>query len=110
GTKNKFYSPEFKILVILDMIKNNFSYSESRRRHGVSETNCLRNWHKAYLDEGILGLMKYNSKQESPKKDSNPESYEDLKSENIYLKMENEYLKKLSALVQKMEQTSKVKR
>ena len=110
GGKNKKYSPEFKISVILDMRNNCLSYSETMRKHfldlGTRNFRFLKQWERKYLEEGIEGLVKDNRGRPSvngkrcgrpPKLDKQVE--EDLIAENQRLRMENEYLKKLNALV-----------
>ena len=63
--------------------------------------HTLRNWERIYLEEGAEGLMRERrgrgSKGRPPKFDKKVE--EDLIAENQGLRMEIEYLKKLSALV-----------
>ena len=113
GTKNKIYSPEFKISVILDMRENHLSYKEAVRRYDLGKVDSggarqmLQRWERKYLEEGIEGLEKDNrgrptangkKRGRPPKLDKQVE--EDLIAENQRLRMENEYLKKLNALVQ----------
>ena len=112
GIKNKNYSPEFKISVILDMRNNHLSYSETVRKYWGTQTKAetanyrftLRNWERIYLEEGEIGFMEEKRGRKStgrPRKkplDKNVE--EDLIAENQRLRMENECLKKLNALVQ----------
>ena len=112
GTRNKNYSPEFKISVILDMRNNHLSYSETVRKYWGTQTKAetanyrftLRNWERIYLEEGKIGFMEEKRGRKStgrPRKkalDKNVE--EDLIAENQRLRMENECLKKLNALVQ----------
>ena len=113
GTKNKNYSPEFKLSVILDMRNNHLSYHETIRKYwgnDVYEQNYIKQvqrWERKYLEEGVAGLEKENRGRPSengkkrgrpPKLDKQVE--EDLIAENQRLRMENEYLKKLNALVQ----------
>ena len=65
GTRNKNYSPEFKISVILDMRNNHLSYSETVRKYWGTQTKAetanyrftLRNWERIYLEEGEIGFM-----------------------------------------------------
>ena len=112
GQKLKTYSPEFKISVILDMRNNHLSYSETVRKYWGTQTKAetanyrftLRNWERIYLEEGEIGFMEEKRGRKStgrPRKkalDKNVE--EDLIAENQRLRMENECLKKLNALVQ----------
>ena len=112
--KNKVYSGEFKIGVIMDMRENYLSHRETVRKYWNTQNrteedkylHTLRNWERIYLEEGVKGLMKERrgkgSKGRPPKLDK--ETEEDLISENQRLRMEIEYLKKLDALVRKREQ------
>ena len=118
GRKNKVYSPEFKIGVIMDMRKHRLGYNETIRKYqlGGVQTggarNMLRRWERIFLEEGTEGLMKERrgrasaasgtKKGRPPKLDSRVE--EDLIAENQRLRMEIEYLKKLDALVREREE------
>ncbi len=83
------------------------SYHETVRKYelGNDQTggarSMLQRWERIYLEEGAEGLMKERrcrgSKGRTAKLDKKTE--EDLIAENQRLRMENEYLKKLSALV-----------
>lgn len=111
---SKKYSAEFKIGVIMDMREHHMGYRETARKYwGVSrgeDLNYMNNvirWERRYLEEGAEGLMKERRgracstggtrKGRPPKLDKKVE--EDLIAENQRLRMEIEYLKKLSALV-----------
>ena len=112
GTKNKNYSPEFKISVILDMRSKDLSYSETVRKYWGTQTKAetanyrftLRNWERIYLEEGEIGFMEEKRGRKSTgrprKKTLDEQVEEDLIAENQRLRMENECLKKLNALVQ----------
>ena len=114
GTKNKNYSAEFKISVIMDMRKNHLGYCETVRKYGLGSTqsggaiNTLHRWERIYLEEGAAGLMTERRGRKSTgrprKKPLDKCVEEDLIAENQRLKMEIEYLKKLSALVLAEEQ------
>ena len=114
GRKNKVYSAEFKIGVIMDMREHHMGYCETVRKYwdvtGGQEKNyknIVKRWERIYLEEGAEGLMKESRgracsadgtrKGRPPKLDKKVE--EDLIAENQRLRMEIEYLKKLSALV-----------
>ena len=107
GRKNKVYSAEFKIGVIMDMREHRLSYCETVRKYELGKVTTggaiamVQRWERIYLEEGAEGLMKERrgrgSKGRPPKLDKKTE--EDLIAENQRLRMENEYLKKLSALV-----------
>lgn len=113
GRKNKVYSAEFKIGVIMDMRKHHLGYRKTVRKYWDinkgQEQNYLKQiqrWERIYLEEGAEGLMKERrgrgSKGRPPKLDKKTE--EDLIAENQRLRMEIEYLKKLSTLVLAEEQ------
>ena len=113
GRKNKVYSAEFKIGVIMDMRKHHLGYRETVRKYWDinkgQEQNYLKQiqrWERIYLEEGAEGLMKERrgrgSKGRPSKLDKKTE--EDLIAENQRLRMEIEYLKKLSTLVLAEEQ------
>ena len=111
--KNKIYSPEFKMCVIMDMRDHRLSYSETVRKHNLGPVESggaramLQRWERIFLEEGAEGLMKErrgragkasgSNKGRPPKLDKKVE--EDLIAENQRLRMEIEYIKKLSALV-----------
>ena len=114
GRKNKVYSAEFKIGVIMDMREHHLGYRETVRKYwDVSKgqeanyKNAVQRWERIYLEEGAEGLMKERrgkacstsgtNRGRPPKLDKKVE--EDLIAENQRLRMEIEYLKKLSALV-----------
>ena len=121
---NTKYSPEFKISVILDMREHRLGYRETARKYKLtvtSETSAatmVQRWERIYLEEGAEGLMKERRgracktsgtrKGRPPKLDKKVE--EDLIAENQRLRMEIEYLKKLSALVLAEEQKNGKKR
>ena len=122
GKKYKNYSPEFKIRVIMDMREHRLSYHETVRKYelGNDQTggarSMLQRWERIFLEEGAEGLMKERRGKNNtsgkrgrpPKLDRKVE--EDLIAENQRLRMEIEYLKKLSALVLAEEQKNGKKR
>ena len=127
GRKNKVYSAEFKIGVIMDMREHKLGYRETARKYNLirqSETaaaSMIHRWERIYLEEGAAGLMAERCGRKStgrPRKQPLEKSVEeDLIAENQrlkervqYLEAENEYIKKLSALVYAEEQKSGKKR
>lgn len=116
----KKYSPEFKLSVILDMREHRLNYSETMRKyfpHLADSKNFqfLKAWERIYLEEGAAGFMVERrgrgSKGRPKKKPLPPEDLIDelqkLRERNEYLEMENEYLKKLDALIRAEEQKKK---
>lgn len=118
GSKQKKYSAEFKISVIIDMREHRLGYKETIRKYWDNskgrEPNYIKQvqrWERIYLEEGAEGLMKERRGRKGgrpPKLDKKVE--EDLIAENQRLRMEIEYLKKLSALVLAEERENDKKR
>lgn len=126
GKKQKKYSPEFKKSVILDMREHHLAKREAVRKHWGAKTRAeeekyvatLRKWERIYMEEGIEALMEEkrgrHSYAKEEKETTPPEpdnkTREELINENRRLRMELEYLKKLSALVLAEERKSGKKR
>ena len=125
GRENRKYSTEFKMCVIMDMREHHLGYKETVRKYwDISKgqennyKNIVKRWERIFLEEGAEGLMKErrgrackasgSNKGRPPKLDRKVE--EDLIAENQRLRMEIEYLKKLSALVLAEEQKNGKKR
>ncbi len=128
---NRKYSPEFKISCIIDMRDHNLSYSETARKYLCEKgqesifKGRLKLWERIFLEEGEAGFYierrgrkrkMDNPNKGRPKKKLDKQVKQDLIAENQQLKerveqleMENEYLKKLDALVQKRLQNQKKK-
>ena len=107
----------------MDMREHHLSYRETVRKYwdvsqGQEENykNIVKRWERIFLEEGAEGLMKERRGKNNtsakrgrpPKLDRKVE--EDLIAENQRLRMEIEYLKKLSALVLAEEQKNGKKR
>lgn len=122
GRKNKKYSAEFKLSVIMDMRGEGLSYHETMRRYfpfmDERNFNFIKKWEKIYDTEGLEGLAKerrgrksnMDGKKRGRPRKVKPEITNDLEAENKrlrerleYLEAENAYLKKLSALIQQEE-------
>ena len=63
GRKNKTYSPEFKISVIMDMREHHLGYRETIRKYWddgqeANHLSKIRLWERIFLEEGAEGLMK----------------------------------------------------
>ena len=98
----------------MDMREHHLGYCETVRKYWPvtgsnvdNYKNAVKRWERIFLEEGAEGLMKERRgracaasgtrKGRPPKLD--PKVEEDLIAENQRLRMEIEYLKKLSALV-----------
>lgn len=101
GKPNKRYTPEFKIKVVETMRKEKLSYRETAREFEISNHHRVSDWERIYLEEGKEGFYverrgrKSTGRPAKLKKDVE----EDLIAEVQRLRAENDYLKKLNALV-----------
>lgn len=121
GRKNKKYSPEFKISVIMDMRENHLSYTGTMRKYfpnkDTKDYEIVKKWERIYLKEGVEGLKierrgrgtkMDNPKIGRPKKmpevvEGSENELEQLRKKVYYLEAENAYLKKLDALIREEE-------
>ncbi len=110
ANSGKHHDGQFKVDVIEYMHKNHVSSYTAAAHFNVSRTQIQR-WERIYYERGALALMEKMNKSQSPgrKPRKLPDDNQDLLKELEYLRMENEYLKKLSALVQKREQEKQKK-
>lgn len=108
--KQRVYSGEFKQTVVETLRREHLSYNEAARRFGIGGHTRIRKWERIYLEEGPQGL--YSEKHRALRTAGSPKAKPDdamakLVAENYRLKMENDYLKKLNALVLEEEQRDK---
>ena len=105
------YDGAFKVMVVEYMHSNHLSYASTAAYFGVKCDSNVANWERIYYEEGPEGLLRKkprgrppkcmgNKKTVSQKKELSEATKEDLIAEVQRLRMENEYLKKLRALVQ----------
>jgi transposase len=121
GLKKKFshYTAEFKLLVLNHMWDNKLSRRETMALFNIRNRAGLRDWEKRYRDGGIDALvsrqrgrprtMPDTGTKPPPPPDDEKRSREELLTELSYLRMENDYLKKLKALVQTKKNPAKRK-
>ena len=113
GKPNKRYTPEFKKLVVETMQQEQLSYSETARRFEVNGHRRIQDWERIYLTEGPEGFAierRGRSSKGRPPKQLPKEVEEDLLAEVQRLRAENDYLKKLQALVLEDERRQHKKR
>ena len=100
------YDGQFKQNVVEYMHNNHLSLTETAIKFNLGNHNVVGKWERIYYEEGPQGLYierrgrSKNMSSKPKKKNLNKEIEEDLIAENQRLRMENEYLKKLNALVQ----------
>lgn len=112
GVPNKRYTPEFKKQVVEIMLKEKLSYRETARRFEVSSDTRIKDWERIYFTEGPEAFAvehRGHSSTGRPRK-LPKEVEEDLLSEVQRLRAENEYLKKLQALVLEDERRQRKRR
>jgi transposase len=110
GVSKITYSGEFKQQAVEFMRENNLSCRDAATKFGISKSMVNRLEH-TYLEEGVESL--YIVRRVQASKSVNPkigrpsvmskQVEEDLIEENQRLRMENEYLKKLNALIREKE-------
>lgn len=105
GKPDSRYTGEFKQKVIEDIRENRLSYRETMRKYGIKGKCTINAWERIYLEEGAAGLyVERRGRTAGPQMGRPPKLEktveEDLIAENQRLRMENDYLKKLNALIQ----------
>lgn len=112
------YDGSFKLEVLEWMGRNRATLPETALHFNISTPSTIWMWEKKYEEKGIEALFKRRGRpKDMPanhenKQGKNEESseLERLQRENRMLKIENEYLKKLRALIQEPKDTDKSKR
>ena len=115
--KNRYYSREFKLQTINRVLVNYESVRQVAIDIGLASDGILHNWLSKFKENGYNVVEKKKGRKTKsmtkPKKNdkelSEKEKIKKLEEENLYLKAENEYLKKLRALVQERELKEKKK-
>ncbi|WP_338981481.1 IS3 family transposase [Fusobacterium nucleatum] len=115
--KNRVYSKDFKLQTINRVLVNHESPRQVAIDIGLASNGILHNWLSKFKENGYNVIEKKKGRKSKsmtkPKKNdkalSEKEKIKQLEEENIYLKAENEYLKKLRALVQERELKEKKK-
>ncbi len=99
------YSGEFKQNVVEYMHENNLSVVQTAIHFNLGSIDQATRWERIYYEEGPQALYeerrgRKNMSSKPRKKKLSKETEKDLIEEVQQLRMENEYLKKLNALVQ----------
>ena len=108
--KHSHYNADFKLLVLNHMWDNKLSHRETMAVFNLRGRAGLRGWEKSYRSGGIAALepRRKGRPRKMPDRTSKPprlphgeqRTHEELLAELNHLRMENDYLKKLKALVQ----------
>ena len=107
---NRYYSPVLKEEMINKVLLNNQSVKSIAIEYGLSSAGMLTNWITSYKADGYVIVERKKERSSTMKKDAKSiKNYDDMTSEekvkylenkNLYLEAENEYLKKLRAVIQ----------
>lgn len=109
------YSPQFKLDVLNFMIENGTSLNETAAIFGIAAPSTILQWRKQLETQGFDALLSKEKGRPSMKKETKKQpkqtpvesSPKALQAEINRLRIENEYLKKLNALVQAKEKSPK---
>ena len=109
---NRRYTPEFKKKVIEYRWEHGLSFKQVAIQFNIPQKGTIYEWECRYLTRGISGLLpkkrgRPSKMPKKPKKKENLTRLEQLEAENAQLRMENEFLKKLDALVQQRKKQPK---
>ena len=112
AAKNGTYTGDFKVSVIEYMHKNALSARQTAAEFNIPSFATVCTWERIYLEEGASALhidkRGRPTQMDTDKKTKiTPKVEEDLIAEVQRLRMENEYLKKLNALIQEREKSLK---
>lgn len=103
-TKNQTYSKYDKERIINRVLLNNETINSVSIDEGLLSCGMLNNWIKKYKEMGYNVVERKRGRKAMLKKPKNNETKEEkikrLEEENLYLKAELEYSKKLRAVVQ----------
>lgn len=107
----RHFSGEFKLKVLNYQQEHNLSCYQTAVLFGITNATTVSAWRKKYITGGTEALFqKQGRRSKMPKKSLIPNKPREewTKDEELaYLRMENEYLKKLTALVQERKQREK---
>lgn len=111
------YTQEFKTEVVERYHKKGLSLRDCCSFYNIPSQSTVISWLRKYKRLGVSGLQGQLGRPKSMKEDKPPQKkakpltrLEELEKENLYLRAENELLKKLEALTQKRETPQKKKR
>lgn len=115
NNKNRYYSKEFKEITINRILIGKESINSVAIDIGLISSGILHNWIKKYK-ENCYNVIE-NKRGRKPKTMTKTKKFKkvltkedkikELEEKILYLEAENEYLKKLEALIQEREQQNK---
>ena len=101
--RNRYYSPKFKEKALRRVFIDGESITAVAIDIGLSSRGILANWIKSYVENGYNIVEKKRGQLTNKKKKMTQSEMQkkikELELQNLRLRVENEYLKKLDALV-----------
>lgn len=101
--RNRYYSPKFKEKALRRVFIDGESITAVAIDIGLSSRGILANWIKSYVENGYNIVEKKEDNMTNKKKKMTQSEMQkkikELELQNLRLRVENEYLKKLDALV-----------
>jgi len=111
------YDGATRIHIVEYMHQNSLSLRQTAALFCISSHSTLSKWERIYYEEGKEALLEerrgrkhMSTKKPKESKKKNVNENEDLLAEVQRLRMENEYLKKLNALIQEREKSEQKKK
>lgn len=108
--ENRYYSPELKLEIINKVLKDGQSIKSTAIEYGLYSDGTLHSWINRFKADGYVIIEKKRGRSTTMnKKPKQTKSLEEMTPEEknkyyeeklLYLEAENEYLKKLHAVVQ----------
>lgn len=112
-----YYTMEFKRSVVAAYNNKGLSLRDCCLAFNIPTQSTIISWLKRYEELGLNGLKEQHGRPCAMKKDKLSTKkevpltrLEELEKENLYLKAENDYLKKLEALIQAKQTPQRKKR
>lgn len=107
-TTNGTYSGDFKVSVVEYMKNTGASQRKTAAHFNIPSYTSVGQWERIYNEKGKEALyLESRGRESKMRTKKNKEKDETLLEEVKRLRMENEYLKKLNALVQEREESKK---
>jgi transposase len=112
SSRGRKWSTEDRLRILKYMHDNHLSCKETSIQFGISGSCTVWEWDRKYLEKGASGLEDKKKEPKSRVRKPKPPMtrLEELEEENLNLRIENEYLKKLHALVTEREKRERENR
>lgn len=117
--KNNYYSPKLKQEIIDKVLLEGQATYGTALAYGLSNHGLIHAWIKSYKENGYVIVEKTKGRPSAMKKEKITKKYEDmspeekiqyLENKNLDLEAENEYLKKLRAVIQQRKEQAQKKK